>query len=215
MENSEHNLNKETSVQKSKFKKFTQWVIDHRNTIIPIFLIFILIITIAFYQIKISTIESNFIIEKDKYQKEFKAKEDNLKKSYEISIDSINLDNAYRISTIFSWSVRSELLRGNTEQVAILMNQFIKTPGIEEVSLIDPKDYKIILSTNKKIEGEPYKNVKVLKKPNNFIKDNQAVIPIYGINELIGYLVFNYQLKSNTKPASAENNQSEYPSIIK
>ena len=52
----------------------------------------------------------------------------------------------------FVWAVRSEMTRGNQEQVDQYFNQLVKTEKVEEITLVDTNG-KVLISTNKKNEG--------------------------------------------------------------
>lgn len=196
-ENESQNQNDNNAQSDSKSSSLMSTILKNKKLIIPLVLIFGLIITVAYFKIQISTIESNFIIEKNAYQEQFKQKEETLINKFETSMDSINQTNTLRLSTVFSWSIRAELLRENKEQVSLLINQFIKTAGIKEISLIAPLDYKILISTNKKVEGEQFAETDLLISINPKIENNRSILPIFGLNETIGFLAVEYELISN------------------
>jgi hypothetical protein len=179
------NLEYEKVEEPQEKSNFFRWLFEHKTPVTFGALVLILICTIAFYQIRLSTVESEFIVEKNNYEQQTAI-------SYQIKMDSVNLDNAYRLSKVFSWSVRAELLRGNQEQVNILFGQFIKTPGIAKVSLIDPETNKIILATDRKMEGEIFPDISILKNSETIIIDNRLSIAISGLNDVIGYLFYEF-----------------------
>jgi hypothetical protein len=57
---------------------------------------------------------------------------------------------------VFSWSVRSELLRENTENLNQLLTVFFKESGVDLVQLINPEDKMVVLSSDNKFEGVSY-----------------------------------------------------------
>lgn len=63
------------------------------------------------------------------------------------SLNSYHLKNNVRI---FTWAVRSELTRGNMEQVEQFFVNYLQTGRVVRVMLIDPNDGTVIISTNKK-----------------------------------------------------------------
>ncbi len=131
--------------------------------------------------------ETKFEADKKSYQEEFQEK-----------LDILTVDNASALSMIFSWSVRSELLRGNKEQVGLLLNQFVKTENVKSVLFIN-KENIIELSTDKKREGNTYKEVAKLANAKGEIENNMVIIPIYGINETLGYVEVNFEDLPSTK----------------
>tara|TARA_Y100000589_G_scaffold329390_1_gene375823 strand:+ start:71969 stop:72541 length:573 start_codon:yes stop_codon:yes gene_type:complete len=188
----EKTLNQNEEPQKNK-KGIIDWLKKNYCVVIPLTLLVVLISIIAFYQVKINTLQSNWIIEKDKLKEEFKQKENIIITKFQNNIDSLNTDNLKHLTTVFSWSIRAELLRGNKEQADILMNQFIKTPGVMEINLIDPENYTIILSTNKKEEGERFKEISAINNIEKAKSKNLIILPVSGINETIAYLSVKYQ----------------------
>lgn len=65
-----------------------------------------------------------------------------------------NLHDMLRLmSKPLIWSIRSEMLRGNIEQVNIFTNDLVKEKNFQYIHLIDP-DGNIIVSTDKKLEGQ-------------------------------------------------------------
>ncbi|MCJ7758368.1 MAG: hypothetical protein MUP24_09475, partial [Gillisia sp.] len=91
------------------------------------------------------------------------------------------------------WSVRSELLRNNTENLNQLVNAFVKESGADLVQLIDPETNKIILSSDKKFEGSEYAQ-KIdygLKEPHTLKEDAgiKIITPVMGLNTALGILI--------------------------
>ena len=142
--------------------------------------------TILFYNSKVSHIKKAFAIEKTSYEKVFAQR-----------LDSVTTENAYQLSRVFSWSVRAELIRGNNEQVSLLFNQFVKTPSIKKIALIDPKTKEIIIASDKKIEGEFLKTLPKLTEKGGTVFNNELFLSITGLNEQIGILNIVYNLHEN------------------
>ena len=99
----------------------------------------------------------------------------------------------------FVWAVRGEMTRGNQEQVDQYFKQLVKVEKIEEIILVD-KEGKIILSTNKKNEGnklgEPYPD-DILTVEETAIVENEgkhiAAAPVMSIDSRIGTLILTYK----------------------
>lgn len=183
-ESQEMKKTESTHINPSK-SGFKHWVKEHKLLVAFLFLLLILAGTVGFYQLRISSIKSQFATDKAAYQKQTEL-------IYKTKIDSVNLDNAQRITKVFSWSVRAELLRGNKEQVNILMGQFIKTPGMKTILLIDPATKEILLSTDRKIEGERFEDQSFLANPRGEIINNRSAITISGLNDVMAYLYFEF-----------------------
>ena len=150
-------------------------------------LVGVVIGTILFYNFKINKIESEFAEQKVVYEKVFHEK-----------MDSVITENAYQLSRVFSWSVRAELIRGNNEQVSLLFNQFIKTPTIKKIALINPKTKEIIIASDKKIEGEFLNKLPNLTQHGDKVLNNEFFMSISGLNEQIGVLNITYNLDENS-----------------
>ncbi|UUW10993.1 hypothetical protein NLG42_09345 [Flavobacterium plurextorum] len=72
---------------------------------------------------------------------------------YESKIDSLQIKHLEFATEVFSWSVRSELLRNNTENLNQLLSIFVRQSGADLVQLVNPKDNIVLLSSDKKFEG--------------------------------------------------------------
>jgi hypothetical protein len=164
-----------------KMKKFFKFLKKRKAFIAPVLLALALLITVLYYRYTISKMESNFEQDKQEYKEMFADQ-----------MDSLRLDNAYDISRIFSWSVRSEYMRGNKEQVSLLLNHFVKTPNISSVSMINA-DGLIELSTDKKVEGNKYSDPSNLVNPPQKVENNSLIIPLTGINETLGHLEVRFE----------------------
>ena len=85
--------------------------------------------------------------------------------------------------------MRSELIRNNLEGVDILFNTFIKEPDIIKLTLVSELDRTVILSTDKKEQGEIYSD-NVIFGISELTRDgNRIVVPVNGLSEKIGILV--------------------------
>jgi hypothetical protein len=98
------------------------------------------------------------------------------------------------------WSIRTEMLRGNMEQVDILITDLVREKNFRYIHLIGP-DGIVLLSTNKRYEGQPagdetdpdlftVESPVVRKIPDNFFV---AAAPVMGIDRRLATLVFSYQ----------------------
>jgi hypothetical protein len=94
------------------------------------------------------------------------------------------------------WTVRSEMLRGNYDQINQYLAQFVREPNMKEV-LVARIDGKIIAATNKQREGAPLadlfppevqqvETITVKTEPDGTM---QVTAPVMGLNEKLGILI--------------------------
>ena len=160
-------------------KRFIKFIKNNKAATI---LFLILVVVFIWFFIKQQITESNFKKEKTE-----------LITQYESRIDSLQVEYLQFSSEVFSWSVRSELLRDNTENLNQLLSVFVRKSGADLVQLINPKDNIILLSSDKKYEGEKNKSgtfsnltgTTVYQEANKV----KIVCPVMGYNEKIGILV--------------------------
>jgi hypothetical protein len=138
-----------------------------------------------------------------------------LKKQHELEITKIKTDanqtivdinkkNIKTLTRVFSWAVRSEMLRNNMEQVNTYMNDLVKSADLNDISAIKT-DGIVILSTNKKFEGNAYPGpvASELSKINEAVsRSNESggimcICPIMGLDSRLGTIVINYNPKTN------------------
>lgn len=94
------------------------------------------------------------------------------------------------------WTVRSEMLRGNYEQVNQYLTQFVKEPNMKEL-LVARTDGSIVAATNKQREGTsitalfPPEIVQVNAITVTTGQDDTWLVsaPIMGLNDKLGVLV--------------------------
>ena len=182
------NNSKKTTTEKPKTKSsFGEFLLKHKMIT---FLIAAIIIILLGAFIKISLLENRFKKETLK-----------LKSDYENKIDSLTTRQLMLSSKVFSWAIRSELTRENKEQVNQFFLSFIKEPGVNKVEFVNSLDGKVTLSTDKKDEGSVFTNQVALitTETINFKNDSvlSVVTPVMGLNNKLGILLIEYNLKSN------------------
>lgn len=107
------------------------------------------------------------------------------------------------LSKSVDWSIRSEMMRGNMEQVDLLMTELVKDSHFQYIHLVG-QDGNIMLSTNKKQEGQPIetKDVKSALAADStlFINEGDTLItvvsPVMGFDKRLGTLVMSYTCKA-------------------
>lgn len=142
----------------------------------------LLLIAIIWFFVKLRTNERNFNNEKSK-----------IITRYENTIDSLQIKNLEFATEVFSWSVRSELLRNNTENLNQLLTLFAKKSSADLIQIINPENKNVLLSSDKKFEGVRYSGLLDFEIKNTVVlKDESAVkiiTPVMGFNSMIGILI--------------------------
>jgi len=182
------NKSQKASTDKANTKgNFGELVLRHKFIT---FLIAVLVIVSLWAFIKISLLENKF--KKDTLK---------LKSDYENKIDSLTTNQLMLSSKVFSWAIRSELTRENKEQVNQFFLNFIKEPGVSKVEFVNALDGRVMLSTNKKDEGLVFPNQVALATTETINYRNDSVLsivsPVMGLNNKLGVLVIEYNLKLN------------------
>lgn len=105
-----------------------------------------------------------------------------------------------RFSTVpLTWAIRQEMMAGNLGQINSYFLELIREPYVRQITLIRP-DGLILLSTNKKLEGQrieaafPTALLNVTKPevgqdPQGNIR---IALPVMGLNQKLGLLVVSY-----------------------
>ncbi len=109
----------------------------------------------------------------------------------------------------FVWSIRSEMLRDNMEQVNTYTKEMVQEKKFQLILLIDLTG-KIIISTDKKLEGQSVTGMfesSVLQTDSIIIlrKDDLLTVaaPVMGYDKKLGVLIMNYlPVKFNTKKST-------------
>lgn len=137
-----------------------------------------------------------------------------VKRQYEARIAKINDEHTVALAAseksrnevlanVFSWAVRSEMMRSNLELVEQYMTELVKNQGYNEISLVNPEGI-VTKSTNKKYEGNIFPDL-MASQLNSVSKvtfsdgpDGNVLIfaPIAGINERMATVIINYTPKN-------------------
>ena len=138
-----------------------------------------------------------------------------LKKNHEARISEIttqanntimenNRKNIETLTRVFTWAVRSEMLRQNLEQIDTYMTDLVKTEGMHHISVINSEGI-VVRSTNKKYEGVVYPGpiakelsgiTEVITKSDE-TGDMVSICPVMGLDNRLGTLIITYQPKTN------------------
>ncbi len=178
----EKNKNNSSDFEKKHKSKLIKFIKQYK-----VILSFVLIIVILFAWsiIRINSLERSHEKQTQELLSEFNSK-----------IDSLVISNMEYTTEVFSWVIRSELVRKNKEEVNHLFNNFIKTPNVVNIQLIDNESYEILISTDKKDEGNMVdKDVYDVSRPHKKELEEgiEFINPIMGHNRLLGILVVKTQ----------------------
>jgi Ca2+/Na+ antiporter len=142
----------------------------------------LLIIVFIWFSVKLRMNERNFKNEKTQ-----------LITQYESTIDSLQIVHLKFATEVFSWSVRSELLRNNTENLNQLLSVFVRESGADLVQIINHEDNIVLLSSDKKFEGIRYTDLLNFEIKNTVVKEEDGLVkiitPVMGFNNMIGILI--------------------------
>ena len=110
-----------------------------------------------------------------------------------------NIEMLKLLSKPLIWSIRSEMLRGNLEQVNIYTNDMVKEKNFQFIYVVSPGD-SILISTDKKFQGQSAKGMfdNELLKTDSLIAVNNAnetvtiFAPVMGYDSRLATLVYSY-----------------------
>jgi hypothetical protein len=174
--------NGELNQKKNQGQFWDKLIAFLKNNKAATFLSLLLLIVIVWFTITLRTNESSFINEKAQ-----------LKNQYKIAIDSLQIKHQKFATEVFSWSVRSELLRNNAENLNQLLTAFVKESGADLVQIVNSEDKMVLLSSDKKFEGVKYTALSNFELKETTILEEDGVVkiitPVMGFNNMIGILI--------------------------
>lgn len=177
----------DTSKKNTFFKKF--WGVIKKHPVSSVLLVF-LIVVFAWFSIK-------GITDKKQFEKEKTA----LITQHTFQLDSLKLQSIKFSSNVFSWSVRSEMLRKNEENLNQLFTIFAKESNASLVQLVNLEDNTILISSDKKFEGTNFvmpENINLDQQVTTEEKSKITVLtPVMGFNSKIGLLVVEISKNEN------------------
>lgn len=108
-------------------------------------------------------------------------------------VDSLKQDNYTWMTKLFTWTVRSEMLRNNFEQVQLYSQELIKYEHIENIKVVDPSG-RVIFSTDMKDQNiiTEWSGIqKIIVKQ----KDDKIIIasPVLGNDIILGTVIIEYK----------------------
>lgn len=181
-DNLQENVQKNNAVENKKpslWSKIFKFIKKHPLVYV---LLFIIIVMFIWFTAKISS-------ERKAYQKS----KTELTTRYEFKLDSLQVKNIEFSSMVFSWSVRSEMLRNNMDNLNQLFNIYIKESGANLIQLVNADDNIILLSSDKKFEGTKFQFPAGINTDTPItITDSVKVstyTPVMGFNKKLGSLI--------------------------
>lgn len=135
-------------------------------------------------------------------QKEAEREKQILQERASALITNTHKEHLKLLAKPYVWAVRSELLKGNINQVNLYANEMVKEKNFQSIVVANDKGV-IISSTNKKNEGQPFSS---LGKPNYLTSDttiveniNDSILvmssPVMGFNDRLGTMMITYKVK--------------------
>lgn len=115
------------------------------------------------------------------------------------------------------WSIRSEMLRGNLEQVNLFTNELVKEKNFQFIHLIDPGG-SIIVSTDKKLEGQSaigMFDANLIQADSVIVINNNTEMmtvaaPVMGFDKKLAILIMNYTVsKFDSKTDMEPDNKTD------
>jgi Ca2+/Na+ antiporter len=133
-------------------------------------------------------------------RKQFEQEKTELVAAHKQQLDSLRISQITFATEVFSWSVRSELLRNNTENLNQLLTMFVQQSGANLVQIINVQDNIILLSSDKKFEGIANENKNLINLSSTQVQREANTItimsPIMGFNDKLGVLLVALQINS-------------------
>jgi hypothetical protein len=180
--NNSEEVGKESTQTESKRKFKDKLITFFKNNKAATALTIVLLISSIWFSVKIRINENNFNNEKTQ-----------LITHYESKIDSLQIKHFEFATEVFSWSVRSELLRENTENLNQLLTVFIKESGADLVQIVNSEDKIVMLSSDKKYEGVIYSGHLNFEIKKTVVIEEGGIVkiitPVMGFNNMIGILI--------------------------
>ena len=177
----EKRLNNETEMTSGE-----RVVLFVKNNLLTLFLVVGLIVVFSW-----------LTLQNRSQRKQFEQEKSALVTAHENQMDSLRIEQITFATEVFSWSVRSELLRNNTENLNQLLTVFVQQSGADLVQVINTTDKVVLLSSDKKFEGTPVadttlnglSSTRVLREA----KTVTIMSPIMGFNDKLGVLLVTLQ----------------------
>ena len=124
-----------------------------------------------------------------------------------LQIEEKNQEMMMLIAKPLVWSIRSEMLRGNLEQVDMFTTDMVRERNFQYIYLIEPNG-NILISTDKKMEGQQFEeifeqNILGVESRIVFPEEENILImaaPVMGYDRRLATLVVAYRTENILKP---------------
>ncbi|MBE0667651.1 MAG: hypothetical protein IH593_08250 [Bacteroidales bacterium] len=178
---------------KSKIKRIVSFILSCKFVLILLAIALVTVFIVLKSQM--NTMEKEHLVQKNQ-----------IIYKYETKIDSLNTANIELTVKVFSWAIRSELIRQNIDAADQLMTAFVQEPNIQNVKLLNQENSMIIISTNKKEEGQEFENKELLRvDKTTLLKDLTQITvvnPIMGLNKKLGVLIVEVKAGKKFQPVT-------------
>jgi len=126
-----------------------------------------------------------------------------LKQQTKTIIAQTHADHLKLLAKPFVWSIRTEMMKGNNDQINIYMNEMVREKNFQRIMVLNNK-YAIVSSTNKKDEGKSFDTVDSMSKlsgdDTKVENKGDSILtlksPIMGFNNRLGTLYIQYKVPS-------------------
>jgi hypothetical protein len=130
----------------------------------------------------------NLLIKQNQHKKEIA----DINMQHAALVDSLKKDNFTWITKVFTWTVRSEMLRENLEQVKLYSQELIKYQDVANIKVVDPSG-RVIFSSDMKDQNviTEWSNIQKLAVVQN---DGKIIVvsPVLGNDIILGAVVIEY-----------------------
>ncbi len=175
------------ALEENKKVKTTFWALLKKHSTLFLLLIGVLVAFIFIYW-------NNF---------ENKKEKERIVQSATIQLNVNNQEMLKLMAKPLAWSIRADLIRGNIEQIDLLILDLIKERNFQFIHLVTP-DGNVVLSTNKSYEGKLIENkvdatLLVLRSEVMVVEMDSVLYvsaPIFGIDKQIATLLIGYKPKA-------------------
>ena len=137
---------------------------------------------------------------------EGKRQQNEIIKTATLQLEEKNQEMLKLLSRPLVWGIRSEMLRGNMEQVNMFTTEMVRQPNFQYILLIEP-DGNTLISTDKRMEGQQFEeryrqDVLRVESTVVFPEDDDLLIlaaPVMGFDRKLATLVVAYRAESILK----------------
>jgi hypothetical protein len=148
----------------------------------PKLIVILLFVTmVIFYNLRINSLSKSHDREKASIEAAFVSK-----------MDSLSLAQGVFNARIFGWSIRSEWMRDNQDNLGQLANRYVRDADVSLVQLIAAENNNLLVSTDKRFEGDHFNFPEGFNPGDTTVREeDQATVvyvPIMGMTERLGTL---------------------------